>query len=568
MMRGSPIRYSLWILLWTFCGFVSSVQAADPAAGVPDSASIVIRLKAPQATFAKLGSYADIVQPGFGDIVSSSLPSIGGVIKSPQLVGVDVENDWWAIVFAESEEEPAVVFIIPATDAAAIEKALPEDFEFHKSGNLAVFSDDEEALGKVRDQLAGTAAGIWAKVDASSKKLFDSSDLSVLVNVSQLAQEFKGEIDEAEPKLNALIDQITDAIPESQRTQVGPVFDIYRQFGKGILQAVKESKSWTAGLVISKTAVRLETQLSVNPDTATAKFLGSQPTGDLSLVGRLPAGKSIYFAAKADMKGMIEWSMNMTKSFTSTMSDQQKADFDAAVKQMSGLEYGSIAGYFDIEPKLGDAARTGSVAEVTPTDRMRDISRSLIKAMAKLEMPQFKQTTTLEPAAVKVDGVEVDRITIKQEFDNTADPQGFQNKFRDVLFGNAGMQQLAMYQQKRVLQTMGGGTEEIQKFAASLNSTPAKDSGTVAARARFLEKANIITLIDLPRMVVNGAKLAIEAKAVPGSSKSLDGFKLTPSYVGFALACEPTTLKTQFEIPVEQAQGIAQLVSVFMMGLK
>ena len=483
IMRRTLAPRGLWLVLWalSWC-VVSTAMAAGPADAVPDSASVVVRWKAPKATMAKLAEYAEAVQPGFGDVVKGGLPALGQAISNPGLAGVDIEKDSWAIVFAESGEKPAVVFVIPVTDAKAVEDALPDHFEFHTADKLAIFSDNEEALGKVRERLEGKGTALWSKIDAASKKLFDAADVSVLVHVRQLAEEFESELEQAEPQLNALIDQLTAAMPESQRSQIAPAFDMYRVLGKGLLQGVEDSHSHTLGITISKDTIRFEDRLQVEAGTPTAKFLGSQPTGDLSLMSRLPANKSAYFGAKVDMAGMIDWSMNMTKSMLLTnASDEQKAEFDAAIKQMHDLKHGEMAGYIDLDPKSAGAMRAASVSEVTPTDRMRDISRSMLKAIGKIQTPGFTQITTLEPAAEKIGGVEVDRITTKQEVEPTADPLGFQKKFRDLLFGEEGMQQLVMYQPKRALQTFGGGTTEMQSLITALDSTTRKDAAAASA---------------------------------------------------------------------------------------
>ena len=561
-MRRPMAPRGLWLVLWSLCWCAAvTAQAADPADAVPDSASVVLRWKAPQATLAKLADYADAVQPGYGAVVKGGLPALGQVTGNPRLAGVDVEKDWWVIVFAESGEQPAVVFVIPTTDAKAVEEALPDHLEFQAMDKLAIISDNEEALGKVRERLSGKGTALWSKIDAASKKLFDASDVSVLVHVRQLAEEYETELEQAEPQLNAFLDQLNAAIPEAQRAQIGAAFDMYRVLGKGLLQGVQDSHSHTLGITISKEAIRFEDRLQVEAGTPTAKFLGSQPTGDLSLLSRLPANKSAYFGLKADITGMIDWSMNMTKSMLlANTSDEQQAQFDTAVKQMRGLKYGEMAGYFDLDPKATGAMRAATVSEVTPGDRMRDISRTMLKAMGKIQSIGFTQTTTLEPAAEKIGGVEVDRITIQQETDPTADPQGLQKKLRDALFGEAGMQQLAMYQPQRAMQTFGGGTAEMQGLVTALNSTPSKDAATAAARKRFFEKANVVVLVDVARLIVNGARLAAREEAIPIDAAVLDDLKLSPSFIGFAVTCEPTAARSQMEIPVVQAQGIANAV--------
>ncbi len=559
MRRWLALR-GLWLVLGS-CGllFVSIAQAAEPSDAVPESASVVMRVKAPQAALGKLGDFVDAVQPGVGAVVKGNLAMLGLAISNPGLTGVDVEKDWWAIGFAESRQIPAVVFVVPTTDANAMKNALPPGFEFHSADKLAIYSDNAEALAKVRARVDGKGTALWSKIDASTKKVFDASDLSVLINLGQLTKAFESELQQAEPQLDGFLNQISGAIPDAQRAQIVPMLDIYRVLGKSALQGVRDSQSLTVGFTFSKDAIRVEDRLQVGEGTATAKFFAKQPTGELSLISRLPANKLGYFGFKADMAGMVDWSMKMTKSMLANSSDDQKAKFEEAVKDMHTLKWNEFAVYFDLDTSAEGAIRAGSVSEITPTNRLREISHTMLKAMAEIQSIGFKQTTTLEKAVAKIDGLEVDRTTMKQEFEGTADPLGIQKKIQLLLFGEAGMQQHMLYQPTRALQTFGGGIDEMKSLAKTVNSTASKDEAVAAARKRYVEKANLIGLIDVARLAANGLKLAAREGVIPVDASAIDGLQLQPSFIGFALACDATGAGAQFEIPVAQAQGVAKV---------
>ena len=567
-MRRRVVLRGLCVALGSFSLlFVSLARAADPSDAVPDSASVVLRVKAPETTLGNLGDFVDAVQPGVGAVVKGNLAMLGIAISNPTLAGVDVTKDWSVIVFAESRQQPpALVFLVPATDTSAVKDALPPGFQFHAADKLAIYSDNEEAFGKVRDQLSGKGTALWSKVDASSKKLFDASDLSVFVNLRQLTKAFESELNQAEPQLDLFLNQISGVIPDAQRAQIVPVFDMYRVLGKSAVQGVRDSVSLTLCVSFSKETIRFEDRLQVAEGTKTAKFLAAQPTGDLSLMSRLPAGKPIYFGMKADMAGMVDWSMNMTKGMMTNASDEQKSQFDAALKEMRGLKWNEMSGYFSLDTTNPGAIRAGSVAEITPTKRLREISHNMMKAMKEIQSIGFKQTTKLEPAAEKIGGVEVDRITMLQEFDESLDPQGIQKKLRNALFGEDGMQQLVMYQPTRTLQTFGGGLSELETLVTALGSTSKTDATRTTARKRFVEQANVVVIADVPQLMVAAIRLAARELPVPINAAALDGLQLTPSYIGGAVACEPTAARVQVVIPVEQAQGIAKIVTTLMMG--
>ena len=557
-----------WLVLCAISWFSVAAPAADSSDAVPDSASVVLRLKAPRATVGKLSEFVDAVQPGVGPAVQGSLPALGMAIVNPGLTGVDVESDWWAITFLESRQKPAVVFVVPASDADAMKKALPPGFTSHVTDKLAVYSENADALSKVRDQLSVKGTGLWSKMDASSKKLFESSDLSVLVHLRQLSKAFESELQQAEPQLDGLLNQISAAMPDAQRAQIVPMLDIYRVLGKSVVQGVRDSESWTLGVSFSKAAIRFEDRLQVSAGTATAKFLASQPTGEMSLLARMPANKALYFGVKADMAGMIDWSMKMTKSMMGNLSADQQAQFDSALKEMSGLKWNGLTGYFDIDTNGNGAIRAGTVSEITPTKRLREISGSMIKAMAEFQSLGFKQTAKLETAVEKIGGLEVDRITTVQEFDPALDPLGIQKKVRDILFGEAGMVQLVVYQPTRALQTFGGGTAELQSLVTTLDSTTSKDTAATAARKRLVEKANVVVLVDLARIFASGVKLAAREGVLRVDDATIDGLGLQPSFIGMSVACGPTSAGAQLDIPVEQAQGIAKIVMLLLKNVQ
>lgn len=555
----------LWLVVWSISGFaVSAASAADPADAVPDSASVVLRLKSPQTTLGKLGDFVDAVQPGAGAAVKGNLAMFGLAISNPGLAGVDVEKDWWSIVFAESRQRPALVFVVPTTDANAVKNALPPGFEFHSADKLAIYSDNAEALSKVRDRLSGTGTALWSKIDASSKKLFDDSDLSVLVHLRQLTKAFETELQQAEPQLDAILNQISGAVPDVQRAQIVPMLDMYRVLGKSAVQGVRDSQSLTLAVSVSKDAIRFEDRLQVSEGTATAKFFAAQPTSELSLMNRLPANKLLYVGFKADMAGMVDWSMNISKAWLGNSSDEQKAQFDAAAKEMRSLKWNEMAFYFSLDPMASGALRGASVMEVTPTAKMRELSHSMMKMMSEIKVPGLTQTMKLEPAAEKIGGVEVDRITMKQEVDSSLDPLGIQKKIRDILFGEAGMQQLVLYQPTRALQTFGGDKSELEGLLASLASSTSNDTVRTAARKRLFEKANLVVLGDLARAVVNGVKIAAREKFLPFDAAVLDALELQPSFIGLAVACEPTAVRVQCEVPVAQAEGVAKVVRLLI----
>jgi hypothetical protein len=555
------MRYGTCLLLWSLTwGLCSHALGAEPADAIPDTASLVVRFKSPKAALGKLAGFVDAVQPGLGNAVTSSLPGLGEVIGNSGLEGVDTEKDLWAVVFAQPQAMPLVVFIVTAKDVDDLKDGLPSNYEVHVSGKLVAYSEHEDALGEIRERLDGEGKALLSTIDAATKKLFDSADVSVLVNVKQLAEDFSDELDQAEPQLNAFIDQLVAALPEAQRPQLEPALGLYRVLGAAILNGIRDTESYALGVTFSKTAIRIEDRLQVEDGSSTADYFAKQAPGDLALMGKLPAGKPVYFGLKADMSSLIEWSMKLTREMLKGTSDDQQAKFDEAVAEMSKLKYEEMGMYLDIG-KTAPAFRGGGVTLVTPGNKLRDISRKLLANMGKIESVGFTQTTKLEPAAEKIGGFEADRITIQQEFDESADPTGMQKKMHAIMFGEGGMEQLMVYQANRTLQTLGG-KKEMQDLITAVEANKSPDAAFTAARKRFSDKLNLLALFDLAQIIQGVATLAADSGAIPIDMTALKGLKLDPAYVGFSITIEPTAARAQLEVPVQQVQNIMKIVSL------
>jgi hypothetical protein len=547
----------IWTMMW---GAASGAYAATIADAVPESASVVVRWKSPQASVGKLADFIDAVQPGFGIFARSYLPSAGQWVGIPGFEGVDLDQDFLAVIFVEPQVSPTVVFVLTAKDVDAIKQELSSDYEVYVSGNLLAYSTDEDSLEEIKERLENKGTSLWSSVDPASTKTFNDADLSVVVNVKQLATDFADEIKAAGPQLDAIIDQITNAMPEDQQQKIGAALDVYRHIGKSLLAAVHDTKSFVLGITVNKDAIRYEDRLQIAEGTPTAQFLAGQPMGDLSLINKLPANKSLYLGSNFDASSMTEWSMKMAKHMAGNLSSEQSEELDAIYKEMRALKFGEVGIYLDLADK-SPALRAGTVTTVTPANRMREISSVMLKVLGKIELPNLKQSTTVESNVAKVAGFEVDRITVKQEIEGAPDPFGFQKIFQAVLFGDDGIQQLVTYPTDRMIQTTGGGTAELQTLIDSLAANPESGSAVATTRRRFGEKANFVALLDLARFTVNGLKAAGNETSLPFSTKSLDNVTLSPSFVGFSLSCEPTATRFQIELPLSQFQNILKIVS-------
>jgi len=157
---------------------------------------------------------------------------------------------------------------------------------------------------------------------------------------------------------------------------------------------------------------------------------------------------------------------------------------------------------------------------------------------------------------------------MKQEIDPAQDPLGMQKKLMDILYGSDGLTTRTVYLKDMIVQTIGGKayTQKILKAVTQPAATADAHTQTTARKA-LGEKANLIGLIDLPRLVLTIAKTAINSgqlPAIPVDTKALTDIELKPSYIGFAVRSETNGLRIRTQIPVEQMISISTLVERVM----
>src|SRR5262249_500373 len=151
-----------------------------------------------------------------------------------------------------------VVFVIPATDMAAMKEALGESVKFMEQGKLAVYTTDADAAAKTAARLKGEGKSIATLIDKDSNAVFESGDLSVFLNVAQLAVAYKSEIDDAKQKLT---EQLENApIPPGGGAGFDPkqLSDTIGKFFGMLVQGLNDTQSCTIAATISKEGLAFE----------------------------------------------------------------------------------------------------------------------------------------------------------------------------------------------------------------------------------------------------------------------------------------------------------------------
>ena len=539
---------------------------AAPLDAIPDSASVVIRLKGPENTIGKIVALVNQVEPQFAPLIEAQSKAIGLLIANPAMMGVDQKQDWWVAVFTSADSEPGIVFVVPATDADALKKAVGAGHEALVHENHVIYTQDKTAAEKVKQRLGGTGQSITAVIGKSSQAVFDSGDLAAFVNVRQITKTYKAQLDEASAAVDQALGQMADVAPEMPGMDMKAVFDMYGQMARGLLQAVKDTEEYTFALAVDGSGITIEEYARFTEGSATDEVFKSHTTSDLALVDKLPAGKPIYFGAHGDMQSLIKWGMGISASMYSGNEDIKKSMAQMA-EGMTALKWGAYAGSVGLGSVEQGVLEMIVALEVEPSEKMRDLSRNVLKAMGTMQAGPMKQEYDVKADAEKYGEHSADVMTMKQEINPELDPLGIQKKIMAVMYGPDGMTARLVYLPGMMIETVGGGkpamTEALKAFEGG---GTAANEAVAKTRKQLVPKSNLLVLVDLPGLVASALQKVADSgqSPFPLPPALLDSVKSEPSYMGFAIAAEPQALRLKAVIPAEQVKGVTKLVQIGM----
>jgi hypothetical protein len=576
---------SLILLVASLPAGSSSVVAAENALdAIATDASIVFRLKNPKATIDKVADLVELVVKGQGEQVRTQSAMLGMAISNPTLAGVNMEADWYVAMYTDDEDQtkakeegdndPTFVFIVPATDLAAMKNALGDSVKFMEHGKFGVYTSDEATAKSTAQRLKGEGKSIATLIDKDSRAVFDGGDLSLFINVKQLAADYKDEIEEFKEQTRQKIESFPAGGPGGaggvNQQQLTDIADLAMQIVSALLS---DAQSCTVAAVVSKEGLAFEDLVKVISGSATDKLLAKSPPGGLSSVSSLPAGYLAYLGFAWDMSDIAKlnhWIMGLGAS---SLKPEATKELEATLAEVTKLKIGSLATAFGLGDVDDGAVRTVSVTEVDNPAKMRELTQKVLKAMQGVETPGIKQTVDMKKDAEKYGKNSADIATVKTEMEDQGNPFGqIQERIMTMLFGPDGMVTRNVYLKDRVVQTMGGGKQAMTDALASIEQKPGDSSKSPIqqSRAKLGSKSNLVILFDVSNTIAKAVDLVVQSQLVPIplDPDQIKGLQSKPSFFGLSAGTEPQGLRVKTLVPVEQMQGIARIVNFVqqMMG--
>lgn len=536
----------------------SAAQAVEhPAELFSQDVSFVIRLKSPETTTTNVSDFAEAINPGFGQLITAQAPSLGIVISNPTLAGVDQSRDWWLGVFSQAQNNPALVFVVPAKDLNAMQAAVEATgmtFLAHQS--WGIYSSDSDIMANVQARIDGKTAAVVESVDDTLRETFEKGDLSLFVNVPQLVKVFDADITRAKQELQSTLD--------NARERAGSMADFYTELATPLFHALDDTTGVVVTLGVNKQGAAIEALAKAQENSPTAKLL-QWPTSDDNVLARLPAGGQAYFSMSKFPALLREWSITVMETSAQLSGEDETADAIDKVKEvmrrMQKLDMSGTSGMIAVSTEGAAAGvQSASVMDISQPQQMRLLTKELVAAQSGLNINGVETTYELKEDAETVGELKIDTLKVEQEFEQN--PFFDLQKITSVFLGEEGMLTRIAYTDKQIAQTLGGGKEAMAELLKRLDlpEPPPLSPELQATRNALSKNANLVGLIDLPgtlsrmaRLVLNsglfGLPIAPEAISIPE----------TASFLGLSFATEPQGARVKIYLPAVQAKNSYQL---------
>ncbi|MFN0055717.1 MAG: hypothetical protein ACKV0T_26540 [Planctomycetales bacterium] len=564
---------SCLLLVAVLTGPRQVAQAAEAWDAFSTDAGVVVRIRKPEETIEKVATLVDQVVPGAGAQVRLQADGIGIMVSNPTLAGANKKADWWLAVYPRpAGEEPEVVYVIPATDLKAMQEAVGSNAKFQEFESFGVYTSDADAAELTAGRLKGTSKSISTLVEKPSLAVFDKGDVSVFINVRRLSTVYKAQIEEARDNVSQGIESIPSEIPNAPGMNPKAIAEEFGELFNMLLQGLSETQSCTIALAISKEGLVFEDLVRVDSGSATDKFLQKAAPGALAGLGMLPVGGLGYVGMQGNLSEMAQFGLKITSNMlgdTDAAKEMQKA-----LAEMKDLKFGAVVSTFNLGNFDEGAIRSITVSEVSEPAKVRSLSERLAKAMASIEQGGMKQSYELKKDAEKLGNHSVDVMTMTMAMGDLGDPTAtaMVERLMKGMYGPDGMVSRTVYLKDKVVQAAGGGKEPLTRALAALDKK-ADASGSSkpfqAARSRLAEKANFVGLMDLPgsisKLLEAVAESGLLPPMIPLNPEMFRSLNLQPSYLGMSVATEAQGLRVHTSVPVEQMQGMAKIVQMFIM---
>ncbi|WP_296454419.1 hypothetical protein [Rubinisphaera sp.] len=547
--------------------FTTTIRAAEGPDLLPDSTAAVIKLMAPQKTLKQLSSFADSVQEGSGGMIKGQAGMLGLGISNPTMQGVDQSRDWWAGVFLNEDDDPAVVFVIPAIDTEAMGEALDESFTFVAHEKYGIYSDNDAAMELVQAHLEDrTSKSVASLASEQIKSQFEGSHIAVAVNLVLVKEVYADKLEEMREQMNEGMKEAQGQMLEVPGMNLDFLKDLTEKIADKIVVIVEDAEGYSNALTVTDAGINFKEVVEFTDGSRSAKYLAANPPQPATQLSKLPSEQLFYWNAGGNMNKINEWGLSLLPKMLD-MSEEDAAEWKKLSAMTKKVNYEGMSGAFSLGDLQTGLVRTIALGTASPASQFRDAMAKAVELMDGMEISGMTQELSLEKNYEKVDGVDVDLMLTKQTMDN--DPQfgGFQAQINQFMYGGDTIEtRVAFVDDTHYLQTMGGGKELMETAVKAYKNQSADTDAVVSRDIKPLGENNFVLLMDIPTLVKQGLSIAANAPNLPPmpfDQDSLENLEIQRSYIGVSVATKDRACIGQLYIPVETFQAGASLMQFF-----
>src|SRR5262249_9747162 len=143
--------------------------------------------------------------------------------------------------------------------------------------------------------------------------------------------------------------------------------------------------------------------------------LAKSPPGALATLSSLPAGYLIYWGLTWNMSDFAQLNQWLMGFAGNTLGAEKSKELTQLLGEIAKLKIGSMGGTYGLGDPDEGVVRSITVTEVDDPQKMRDLSRKIVKSMRTAEAQGMKQTYELKPDAEKYGKNSADIVTMKTE---------------------------------------------------------------------------------------------------------------------------------------------------------
>ncbi len=552
----------IWLLLAT----LGQAPAADGwLDAVPAEADVVIRVRGVRAIRDDLLAMLKAASPTAAE---QAAPALDQAIDQVKAVAGDhgVNDPFLTLLRAIKPEDPnAPPFAIVVKSTAyqgvlASASGGKEPVLKHEEGGFDSFAGQNGqtwyaakgpgtvAFGPDKTLIAAFARpgakSLGGSISPGLQKVLFSGDLGLYVNIATLSARYGQEIDQAKQAAIAGIEQAAQ-----QQPAMGSMMDMVKSMYSGIFDSVKEADAFALSFDFAADGLTIDGDLTVKPDSKTARSIAGAKTGDASSLAKLPADAAFFVYMNIDAKAfeaMEKLALKMmssggkpTPEFEAALAKQReqgRVESISAMTMAKGMKAFNV--YTVSDPKARLAAGLAMMAATKASDSPLNIYKD-VKVTADAETYGGFSFTRVE---MTVDPDKLAKLTAG----NPA--QAEQMK---AMFGGDKLTSWMGIDDKRMLHITAPSWEQAKamldaylKGQGTLGGSPA----LAAALGKLPKQVNALVLVSAQAIVSQ-----VFAQ-IPGGGPKLDDLPKEPILIGASLAATPGT-GYEFRVFVPSAVG-------------